>query len=271
MQGTAAPQPDVVPPDESGRAISTPPPLGGDGELARMVSLLSPFHTLPHSGGGRAADGEGDVDDNDPHTSALCVDTLEVHWGCAEATAAAARLLSSGPSMSPSSLSSSSGLFDSLHGAPSVGAQRGVLLLGTGRHLLSHVAVAAALAAGTTPLIISARASTPAAAAGSSAGSPPPSSSIAAAQLMAVLRHVLESPPPPPPSSSSSLGEAPAGGRYTLVLPADVAEIDAVLELLQLLVSWPTATAMLSGAMGYGRRQASAEVRGGIHTLITHV
>ena len=66
-------------------------------------------------------------------------------------------------------------------------------------------------------------------------------------------------------ASSQGLVQGPspaaaAGGEFTLVLTAEASDHDEVLELLQLLVSWPSAAAMLCGVLGQGQRQRIEEV-----------
>ena len=58
-------------------------------------------------------------------------------------------------------------------------------------------------------------------------------------------------------SSSSPGGDS----GFTLVLTAEASDHDEVLELLQLLVSWPAAAAVLCGVLGQGQRQQVEEVR----------
>ena len=65
-------------------------------------------------------------------------------------------------------------------------------------------------------------------------------------------------------ASSQGLGQgasaAAAEGGFTLILTAEASDHDEVLELLQLLVSWPAAAAMLCGVLGQGQRQRIEEV-----------
>ena len=201
-----------------------------------------------------------------PHeTVSLCLDALERHWGCAEAVAAAARFLMA---VHPACTVSAAG-------SSSTGSCRGVLLQGTARHLLPHVAILAAVAA-------------TAAEGGGSCGeaeeplllSPGPVEAMTH-QLAAIVHHVVLLTPP---EQHSDDGDGDADGTdggttgvqrprrrrtatstlatTTVVIPAEACDSDVVMAALQMVLAWPEAAVLLAGCLGQGRRQAQLEVRG---------
>ncbi|GAX79832.1 hypothetical protein CEUSTIGMA_g7272.t1 [Chlamydomonas eustigma] len=197
--------------------------------------------------------------------AALAEDALLQQWGCSAAVVAAARVMYS-TSFGSSSTSSQS------TPVPSSYSQHHVLLQGTSRHLLSHVAVLAAVAAGGLPHRLSmynktdqpSEASTfhQSSKEGENTACLPP-----VMQLMSIVREVLQSSFSPG-SSSNQTGAVPL---HVVVIPPEVSVCDDVMDMLQVLVAEPHNMSMLAGGIGASRRDSLIEVRQQLDLLFNSV